>query len=138
MHYDLELLHEFCQELGFPSSISSNEKLEIKFSEHCVLVFWNYKSDGSEAECIMGFKIEGFDESFNSHIHGNIVFSNGINYVEMNPLDILAGLKDGTVLICEVWRKGELDDRTLMHHKIDSTFEKMDKDEEIRVFRVNI
>lgn len=138
MLYDLKLLHEFCQELGFTSYFSSDEKLEIKFSEYCVLIFWNnYNSNGSD-ECIMGFKIEDSGRMFNWHVHGGIMFSDGIQYIEMDALDILAGLKDGTVLICEIWREGKFDNRLLMHHKITKLFADMDKGEEIKVLRLNI
>lgn len=102
MRYDLKLLHELCQESGLSSRISSDLRVEVDLGENCTLFFENF--DG-EDDCMVGF------DGAVSHGHGDFIFAGRGCTAELNYLDVITGLKDGTVLICERWLENKLHDR---------------------------
>jgi hypothetical protein len=57
------------------------------------------------------------------------------NYVELNYLDIVAGLKNGQILVCEQWQRGALIDRWLVRRDYKDEFKYMEEGEELRVRR---
>ncbi|MDB6122736.1 MAG: hypothetical protein JWQ71_1729 [Pedosphaera sp.] len=127
MRYDFELIHELCQELGLRSCIRTHERLEIELGEAVVLCFQNAERD---EDCLAGF------EGTPSHTHGDFMFVDGRSYyTEMNYLDVLTGLKDGEVLICERWNGGRVSDRWLVHRSYNDEFKYMEEGEEIRIRR---
>jgi hypothetical protein len=127
MRYDLGLIHELCQELGLRSRILPEERVEIELGEDCVLSFVNAER---EADCLAGF------EGTLWHAHGDFEFVGARGYhTEMNYLDVVTGLKDGVVLVCEQWREDRLLDRWLTHRDFNDEFKHMNAGEEIRVRR---
>jgi hypothetical protein len=59
------------------------------------------------------------------------------SYIEMNYLDIVSGLKDGSILVGELWNRDELKDRWLIHCNYNDEFKCMQEGEEIRVWRAD-
>jgi hypothetical protein len=130
MRYDLKLIHELCQELRFHSSFKTDAVLTIELSRDCVLVFQNAERD---EDCLVAF------EGTPWHTHDVFVFVDGRGYyTEMDYLDVVSGLKDGRILICERWLEGRLIDRWLIHRDFNEEFKYMDTNEEIRVRRPTI
>jgi hypothetical protein len=50
-------------------------------------------------------------------------------------MDVLIGLTDGTVLLCERWYQGVLKDRSLVHRDFVDEFRFLEVDEEVRIRR---
>lgn len=128
MRYELDLIHELCQELGFHSWIRSSERLEIKLEKEIFLVFQNAERD---EDCLVCF------DGTPWHTHNNFIFADSRGYnAEMNYLDVVTALKDGLVLLCESWHVGQLTDRWLIHRDYNDELRYIDKGEEIRVRRM--
>lgn len=127
MRYDLKLIHELCQELGLRSSFRSDDLLAIVLGEDCVLVFQNAERD---EDCLVAF------DGTLWHTHDVFMFADCRGYyTEMNYLDVVSGLKDGVILICERWLDDRLVDRWLIHRDFNNEFKYMDETEVIRVRR---
>ncbi len=130
MRYDLNLIHELCQELGFRSRLDGEGTVEIELKEDCVLVFQNFEG---EDDCLVGFRGTPW------HGHGNFTFVDARSYyVEMDYLDVVSGLADGSVLDCERWLEGELVDRWLTHRDYNDEFKYMEPGEELQVWRSKV
>jgi hypothetical protein len=130
MRYDLELIDQFCREIGLLSRICSTERLEVELSKTAVLCFQNAEH---EQDGLVGF------EGTPWHTHDDFTFCDGRgNYVELNHLDVLAGLKTGQVLLCELWRGGLVSDRWLIHRDYNNEFQYMQEGEEIRICRSTV
>jgi hypothetical protein len=127
MRYDLKLIHELCQELGLRSSFRSDDLLAIELGEDCVLVFQNAERDD---DCLVAF------DGTPWHTHDVFIFADGRGYyTEMDYLDVVSGLKDGRILVCERWLDSRLVDRWLIHRDFHDEFKYMDEKEEVRVHR---
>lgn len=127
MRYDLKLIHELCQELGLRSSFRSDDLLAIDLQKDCVLVFQNAERD---EDCLVAF------DGTPWHTHEVFIFADCRGYhAEMNYLDVVSGLKDGVILICERWVADRLVDRWLIHRAFNDEFIYMDAGEEFRVRR---
>jgi hypothetical protein len=57
------------------------------------------------------------------------------NYCERNYLEVVAGLAKGEILICELWSRGQLADRWLMHRDYNDEFGHLASGEELKVIR---
>jgi hypothetical protein len=57
------------------------------------------------------------------------------NFIEMNYLDVLSGLKEGKVLVAERWQGGQILDRWLVHCDYNDELKYMQPEEEIRIWR---
>ncbi len=128
MAYDLSLISEMCIEMGFEHIELSDDSLKIKLDVNAILVFENSENDN---DSLVGFLETPW------HFHGDLMFSdkNG-DYFEMNSLDIIEGLRKGTVLICECIVNNELIDRYLVYKDMVDEFRYMESGEEIRVRRI--
>jgi len=127
MRYDLKLIHELCQELGLRSRFRTDDLLAIELSEDCALVFQNAER---EEDCLVAF------DGTPWHTHDVFLFSDGRGYyTEMDYLDVVSGLKDGRILVCERWLESRLIDRWLIHRDFNDEFKYMDAGEEVRVCR---
>jgi len=129
MHYDLPLLAQFCGELGL-SYCASGSALDVHVEATATFRFKNYVENGQPA-CACGF-VES-----ESHDHGEpILFTTDHASLSLTSLDILSGLIDGTLLLWERWRSGQLIVRTLVHKHLREDFEGLESGEEIRVRRI--
>lgn len=128
MYYDLDTLEEFCGELDFPSCRSSPDVLEITIFEGTVLEFHNLRD---EQDTAAGFGGTPW------HFHGKLMLMTGDStYVELDELDILQGLRSGSVLVVEQNFDGTLNDRWLAHKGKDLNFQYIEPGEELRVRRL--
>jgi len=124
--YDFELIQELCQESGLCSRIRSSDRLEVELGEGVVLLFQNAER---EEDCAVGF------EGMPWHVHEPFTFADSGRYIEMDYLDMVSGLKNGLVLVCERWRGANLLERWLIHCEYNDEFKYMEEGEEIRVRR---
>ena len=108
------------------SRIKTNE-VEIESRGGAILLFQNYES---EDDCAIGFTTTTW------HAHGDLMFVDGRgNYVEVDSLDILTGLKNGSLLICELWRDDQLCDRWLIDRDYHDELKHLGKGEKIKIYR---
>ena len=57
------------------------------------------------------------------------------NCIELDYFDLLSGLKDGRVLVCEREVEGRTDDRWLIHSACNDAFKYLDEGERIMIRR---
>jgi len=125
MRYEADLIQELCRSLGFPTA-AVPDGVDVELDDGAVLEFVNADR---EDDSLVGF------EGGQWHFHGDLVCSDGRSKVELGYLDLLTGLADGTVLICESWVGGELRDRSLVHRDLVDGFRFLEPGEEIRFRR---
>lgn len=116
-----------CKRFEIPDTKQNSNSLEIEISEGIVFIFENIEEDDDN---VFGFQGTPW------HSHDKLILTtNGNNYVELNDIDIFAGIKDGNILICEQYVKGVLTARWLKHkdEKYDNRF--IEAGEEIRIRR---
>ena len=127
LRYDLQLIHELCSELNLRSTVVSDDLLELDLGGDAVLCFVNSKD---EKDCLIGFKGTPW------HAHDDFVFTDDRGYVtQLNYLDVLTGLKEGKVLVCELWHSGSLSDPWLVHCEFNDELNYMQEGDEIRVWK---
>jgi hypothetical protein len=66
------------------------------------------------------------------------MFANESAVLEMNCLDAIQGLLDGTVLICDRLMDGNLVDRWLVHSKYNDELDYLQPNEELRIRRAKL
>lgn len=129
MRYDLEMLNEFCREIGLSSRLTDTASLEIMLGGGAVLYFENADSD---EDCLMGFVNTPW------HTHGSLMFSDPHgHFVELDPMNLLGGLRSGDVLLCEREVNGSLVDRWLVHKTFNDEFEHLMPNESLMVRRAH-
>jgi hypothetical protein len=126
MHYDLELICHRCREIGLSARIDT-QRVEVDLGEGAILCFQNAER---EEDCLVGF----LDTPW--HVHDKFVFADRGSYVELDYLDVLAGLKAGQVLVCEQKIDGQTSDRWLIHSQHNDEFEFLEERERITIRRV--
>lgn len=130
MYYDISLIEQLCNEIGFLFRKADEQAIEIKLAPAAQLIFANIV-DADDCMCM-------FKNSL-WHTHGNFLFSDKRGYfIEIDYLDVLLGLKDGSVLICELYKYEQCTDRWLIHRDYNDEFSHMGTDERIVVHRANI
>jgi hypothetical protein len=127
MLYDLAHVRELCSEVGLPSSPISSNIIQVNLGGDAVLEILNWEA---ESNCLIGFAGTPW------HFHGDTIFADGRGYyVDVDYLNIISGLADGTILICEVWVSGNLADRELIHCAFNDEFKYTQQGEEFRIRR---
>jgi hypothetical protein len=128
MYYDLDLLEEYCEELGFSSARSTPDSLKVKILEGIDLEFHNLRDT---EDTIAGFK------GTPSHWHGPATLNiSDATYVELDELDIVKGLKGGDIVIVERYLNGHLKDRWIAHKAEKMDVQYIEAGEEIRIHRL--
>lgn len=103
MRYDINLIHQLCCEIGLSARIGTDQRVEVDLGEGAVLCFQNAESD---EDCLIGF----LDMPW--HTHDGLMFADARgNCVELDYLDLVVGLKEGHVLICEQQVNSRIVDR---------------------------
>src|SRR5262245_9719034 len=126
MRYDFELVSNLCSEIGL-SAQSSDQGVEIDLGAGAILKLLNAEC---EEDCLGGFP------EFGWHFHDSLMFADAHgNSLECNYLNLLTGLADGSVLICEQVRHGRIFDRWLIHRDYSGEFSDLDKGDYIIVRR---
>lgn len=127
MSYDLKEIHKRCIELGISSELQLPQKLSVFVGDDVVLSFENSEQ---EEDCLVGFKGTSW------HVHDEFMFvGREGRYIELDSLNLISGLADGSVLICELWKESSLNDRWLIHRDFNDEYKYMEVGEEIRVWR---
>jgi hypothetical protein len=106
MSYDLDLIEKLCKELELTNS-RKIDRVEISLNQNAVLCFQNAEN---EDDCLIGF------DGTPWHCHDGPMFGDAKgNYIELNYLDVISGIKDGQIIVGERWLNGEIQDRWLEH-----------------------
>ena len=107
MRFDLAMVSELCGEVGLSCVRRSAAEAAVYLGEGITLLFQNATN---EDDNLIGF------EGTQWHTHDGLTCSDRHGfYVELRYLDLVSGLADGTILVCELWVRGELSDRWLVH-----------------------
>src|SRR5262245_15294620 len=107
MRYDLRLICELCRQAGFPVQTSGDQRVEVDLGHGAILGFQNAKR---EEDCGIGFLGMAW------HAHDGLTFVDARGQcVHLDYLDLVAGLKEGRVLVCELEVEGRTVDRWLTH-----------------------
>ena len=127
MKYDLDLIQELCSELSLRVAARSSNEVAVELDEGTVLIFVNAEL---EKDSLIGFEGGGW------HYHDDLTCWDGpSSTIDLEYFDVLTGLADGAVLICEQWVDGQLHDRSLVHRGYVNEFRYMRIGEEIRIRR---
>jgi hypothetical protein len=125
MRFDLEMICELCSEVGLHCIRRSSDEVMIRLEAEAKLLFCNEPNDD---DSFIGF------EGTPWHTHDELMCSDRHGYhIELNFLDVISGIADGTVLICELWVCGKLADRWLVHRDFVNEFRHLQNGDEIRV-----
>ncbi|HKP24940.1 MAG TPA: hypothetical protein VJV39_13830 [Dongiaceae bacterium] len=128
MRYDFNVICELCNELGLSARIHGEQCVEVDLGPSGLLCFQNAEDD---ADCLIGFRGTPW------HTHDDLTFVDGRgHYVELTYLDLLTGLADGQVLVCERLLEDKLLDRWPIHRDYNDVFKYMEAGEQIAVRRV--
>ncbi|MCA8974919.1 MAG: hypothetical protein KDC98_09360, partial [Planctomycetes bacterium] len=108
MRLDLNMVAQLGAEMGMAVRDVPPDEVDLVLEPDVVLVFRNLP--GPPSEGLVGF------EGFGWHFHGDLQCSDPRGYfVEMSYLDIITGLANGAVLICELVVDGRPRERWLVH-----------------------
>lgn len=130
MRYDLDLVNQLCREIGLMVQMDTADRVEIDLGRNAVLCFQNAER---EDDCLIGFL------GMPWHVHDNLIFVDARgNYIELDYLNLLTGLKDGRVLIREREVKGRTEDLWLVHSDYNDEFKYLEEDERIIVRRATV
>ncbi|QQO12741.1 hypothetical protein JJB99_25295 [Bradyrhizobium diazoefficiens] len=130
MHYDLDLVNQLCREIGLIVRLDTADRIEINLGRNAVLYFQNAER---EDDCVIGFLGVPW------HVHDNLIFADARgNYIELDYLNLLTGLKDGRVLIREREVKGRTEDLWVVHSDYNDEFKYLEEDERIIVRRATV
>ena len=128
MYYDLDTLQDLCAELGFSYSRLSPDELDVLIEPAVPLVFQNLRN---EEDTILGFRGTSW------HSHGTVILNRrDATCIDLDELDIVQNLKDGNVVIVEMYVAAELRDRWLAHREEKPDLQYMTPGEEIRIRRL--
>ena len=125
MQYDLPSIADLCEAFGFAIAHRDATSLSITVSTDVRLLFCNDDAD----DCLIGFVGTPW------HAHGDIVLASRQASIELSAVDVVAGLADGQVLICEGWSAGQLQDRWLVHRDVFDGQRLLEPDAELRLRR---
>jgi len=130
MRYDFDMITELCRELGLQAVARSASEVAIELEKGVALVFVNAER---EEDSLVGF------DGGEWHYHDDLMCSDRHGFhIELGYLDVLTGLADGSVLLCEEWVHGALRERLLVHRDYVDEFRYMQEGEEIRIRRVQL
>jgi len=125
MRFDLAMICELCEEVRLQCIRRSPDEVGLRLEPGVTLVFQNAPN---EDDCLVGF------EGTQWHTHDGLTCSDRHGYyVEHSYLDLVTGLADGSVLICELWTRSALADRWLVHRDFVDEFRHMQDGDEIRI-----
>ena len=128
MRYDLDLVDQLCREIGLPVHMDIN-RVGIDLGRGAVLCFQNAES---EQDCLIGFL------GMPWHTHDNLMFADARSCIELDYFDLLIGLKEGRVLVCDREVEGQTVDRWLVHNEYNDEFKYLEDGERIIVRRATI
>jgi hypothetical protein len=126
MRYDIDLIQQLCREVGLSARVAA-ERVEVDLGQDAVLCFQNAEAD---QDCLIGFLGTPW------HTHGDLMFADARGYcIESDYLELVVALKEGRVLVCELFDNGRIMDRWLIHRDYNDEFKYMEESEQIVVRR---
>lgn len=129
MRYDLTAIEDYCRAEGLRFERSSPDEVRVLICQDAQLCFSN--TDGG-ADTYLGFTDSAW------HSHGELMLMNGPDtYVELGPVEVLAGLKTGELLIAIRYMDGEFRDRWIFHRLEKQDFQYFETGESIRIQRAD-
>lgn len=130
MRFDIAMVTKLSEEVGLHCVRRGSDQVGVELEPGVTLLFQNAPN---EDDCLVGF------EGTPWHTHDGLTCSDRHGYyVELSYLDLVTGLADGTVLICELWVRGALADRWLVHKEYVDEFRYMQSEHEIRIRPVHV
>jgi hypothetical protein len=118
MRYDLDLVCDLCSETGISARMAGDQRVEVDLGQGAVLCFQNAER---EEDCLIGFLGTAW------HTHDRLIFVGARgHYVELDYLDLIVGLKEGRVLVCELEVQGRTVDRWLAHSEYNDEFKHLE------------
>lgn len=130
MRYELDLVNQLCREIGLVVRSDNDHRIDVDLGRDAILCFQNAER---EEDCLIGFL------GMPWHTHDNLMFDDGRgNYIELDYLDLLTGLKEGHVLVCEREVKGRTVDMWLVHSEYNDEFKYLEEGERIIVRRATV
>jgi hypothetical protein len=130
MRYDLALVDQLCREIGLIVRLATDRRIEVDLGRGTILCVQNAER---EEDCLIGLL------GMPWHVHDNLVFVGGRGYfIELDYLDLLTGLKEGRVLICEREVKGRAADIWLVHSEFNDELKYLAEGERIIVSRATV
>ncbi len=127
MQLDLETISECVRDIGFSILCKKPNHIEIEISKGIIFIFENIEEDDDN---VFGFQGTPW------HSHDKLTLNTNDNlYIELNDIDIFAGIKDGDILLCEQFVHGVLTDRWLKHKNERDDNKFIEAGEEIRIRR---
>lgn len=141
MRFDLTMISDLCGEVGLSCVRRSDDQVAVHLGEGITLLFQNvtteYIAEGGTTATSEDDNLIAF-EGAQWHTHDGLMCSDRHGfYVELSYLDVVSGLADGTILVCERWLHGELADRRLVHREFVDEFRYLQNGEEIRIRSVS-
>lgn len=98
MKLELEIIAEFAKELGFVCKFDNPNQINIEFSPGIIFVFENIEN---EDDNVFGFQGTPW------HSHDKLILTTENNsYIELKDIEIIEGIQDGTILLCEQYQSG--------------------------------
>lgn len=124
MRYDLELVFELCHELGLRAERRDQNEVAVDLGPEATLLALNAEA---EFDCRIGFELGDW------HFHDQLCCADGHgHFIELDPLSVLSGLADGSVLVCERRVEGKLLEQSLVYRDFVDEFGAMTPGEEVR------
>jgi hypothetical protein len=137
MRFELAMVTELCCYVGLRFVRRSADEVAVHLGEGLTLLFQNVSTEyigerstptTNENDNLIGF------EGTPWHTHDGLTCSDRHGfYIELSYLDLVSGLADGTLLVCERWSQGELADRWIVHRDFVDEFRYLQNGEEIRI-----
>lgn len=123
MQYDLRAIEDFCRTEGLRFERSSAEEIRVHVCKDSQLCFAN--TEGG-TDTYLGFTDSAW------HSHGDLMLMIGPDTsIELGPVEVLAGLKSGELLIATRHIDGKLKDRWIFHRKEEQDFQYMGPNESV-------
>jgi hypothetical protein len=127
MRYDLELIYQLCREIGLSARVPADQRVEVDLGQGAVLCFQNAER---EEDCLIEFRETEW------HTHDDLTFMDPRgHYIELDYLNVLTGLKEDRVLICEREVEGRTDDRWLIHSVYNNELKYLEEGERLIIRR---
>ena len=127
MLLDLDSIATSARRLGFPTNRIDQETLEIALGDDLFLVFKNFEERNHN---VFGFR------GTPGHDHDSIYLMIGDDeYVNFEAIDIIAAIRDGSILIIEEYVDGVLLDRWMQHRDAKVDNQDMMPGEKVRIRR---
>lgn len=130
MNIDLAMVAQLGTEMGMAVRDVPPNQVDLVLEPGVVLVFRNLPES---SDSLMGF------EDFGWHVHGDLPCSDKRGFcVELSYLDIVTGIADGSVLVCELVENGRIQRRCLVHRDYFDEIGRLVAGQEIRVRRIKV